>query len=109
LLGKRYPRYPKRFPIVPKENPSVLDIYLDYCNVPRKGLPTDELYDSKVVEIPIVQVAPKQYIGVGYKDKGNLPREEYISPSDTLWIPETYDHVLFDHIHEILEYILYGS
>lgn len=43
--------------------------------VPQKGVSRADLYNLQEREIPIVRPAEARWIGVGYKDKGSIPKD----------------------------------
>jgi hypothetical protein len=44
--------------------------------VPQKGVTRANLYNLQERIIPIVRPAEAQWIGVGYKDKGSIPKDK---------------------------------
>lgn len=71
------------------EYESLLDLVLHELKVPQKALALSELYTVTRVEIPKVSPKAERYIGVGYKDKGNLPSGNRLEPEPTeeVWFP----------------------
>jgi hypothetical protein len=43
--------------------------------VPQKGVSRADLYNLQEREIPIVRPTEARWIGVGYKDKGSIPKD----------------------------------
>jgi len=68
---------------------SLLDLVIRELKIPQKALSKSELYTTTEIEIPKIRPKAERYIGVGYKDKGNLPSGNRLEPgpAEEDWIP----------------------
>jgi hypothetical protein len=80
---------------------SLLDLVISELKIPQKALSKSELYS--ITKEPLFKRYPKDdpFIGVGYKDKGNLPIEDRPEPvlSEEIWVP-----TLNSRLEEALKY-----
>jgi hypothetical protein len=107
-LEKIFPFDDTRFlKISNRIHPSILDIYMEYCNIPQKAMSKNNLYNCSKIDLPRIHFPEEQYVGVGYKDKGNLPQGDKL-PVVEFWTPEP-EIENFSSYKKKLEDILYKN
>jgi hypothetical protein len=69
---------------------SLLELVLQELKVPKRAIAKSELYTVSESVIPKKRPTEKPWMGVGYKDKGNLPEDDRPEPGSSLgenWKP----------------------
>lgn len=83
---------------------SLLEFVISELNLPQKGLPKDNLFATRIVELKYAKPRELSRIGVGYKDKGSIAPEALEPPlADPLPIKELVEIDFLDSLwREIL-------
>jgi hypothetical protein len=88
ILSSRVPKSDQK----DNERRSLLDIVIQELKIPKKAMPISSLYSHTWETVRISRPKDPNRLGVGYKDKGNLPKGDRPEPEilwEELWKPNT--------------------